>query len=148
MRVFAKGLLIAGGTVCVGLGVLGLLLPLLPTTPFLLLAAVCFARSSPRLLHWLNHNRWFGPYIRDYRAGLGIPLREKILTIAAIWLTISVTIVCFIELVWVRALLLAIALAVTVHLLRIETRRPTNADGQNGDNSSSVATEHMESTPK
>lgn len=105
------------------LGTLGIVLPLLPTTPFLLLAAVCYARSSPRMLHWLTHNRWFGTYIRNYREGRGIPRREKILTLTLLWLTIGVTVVFFVPLLWVKILLVVIALAVTVHLLRIKTMK-------------------------
>jgi uncharacterized membrane protein YbaN (DUF454 family) len=124
MSSVTRALLIAAGSVCVALGVIGAFLPLLPTTPFMLLAAACFARSSPRMLRWLNENRWFGSLIRDYRAGLGIPLRQKVIAIAAIWLTIGLTIAFFIVLLWVRLLLAAIALAVTIHLLLIKTRRP------------------------
>lgn len=113
----------AAGTMCVALGTLGIFLPLLPTTPFLLLAAVCYARSSPRLLHWLTHNRWFGSYIRNYREGRGMPLREKILTLALLWLTIAVTIVFFVSIVWVQIALIVIAGGVTVHLLRIKTMK-------------------------
>lgn len=122
-------LLVLAGTLCVALGVLGIFLPVLPTTPFLLLAAACFARSSPRLLHWLNHNRWFGVYIRRYREGLGIPLREKALTIVALWLTIGVSAIFFVPLWWVKLLLVAIALAVTVHIARVSTCRPSSFNG-------------------
>ena len=116
-------LLIGAGTICVALGVLGIFVPVLPTTPFLLLAGVCYARSSPRLLHWLHHNRWFGRYIRNYREGRGIPLREKILTLAALWLTIGISIAFFVPLLWVKALLALIAAGVTIHLLRVKTFR-------------------------
>ena len=75
-------LLIACGTLCVALAVLGLFLPVLPTTPLLLLAAVCYARSSERFYHWLMTNRWFGAYIRNYREGRGIPLWHKVLAIS------------------------------------------------------------------
>ena len=118
-----RALLIAAGTACVALGTLGIVLPLLPTTPFLLLAAVCYARSSPRLLHWLTHNRWFGSYIRNYREGHGIPLREKILTLSLLWITIGITVIFFVPLLWVKILLLLIATAVTIHLLRIKTMK-------------------------
>ena len=118
-----RALLIAAGTACVALGTLGIVLPLLPTTPFLLLAAVCYARSSPRLLHWLTHNRWFGAYIRNYREGHGIPLREKILTLSLLWITIGITVIFFVPLLWVEILLLLIATAVTIHLLRIKTMK-------------------------
>lgn len=122
-RIF-KPMLTAAGIVCVGLGVIGIFVPLLPTTPFLLLAAICFARSSPRLLHWLNHNRWFGSYIRNYREGRGIPRREKIVTIAALWLTIGISVIFFITMPWVKFLLIAIALAVTVHLALVKNFKP------------------------
>lgn len=118
MKLF-KPLLIAAGSVCVALGVVGIFVPLLPTTPFLLLAAICYARSSPRLLHWLLHNRWFGRSIRDYREGRGIPRREKILTITLLWLTIGASIVFLVDSLWIRVVLFAIALAVTAYLVRI-----------------------------
>ena len=60
------------------LGIAGIFLPLLPTTPFLLLAAACYVRSSPRLYRWLMNHRWTGEYIRDYREKRGLPLRTKI----------------------------------------------------------------------
>ena len=71
-------LLIIAGTVSVGLGIIGMFIPLLPTTPFLLLAAACYARSSQRLYHWLLYNKWFGKYIRNYLQRKGIPLKLKI----------------------------------------------------------------------
>ena len=77
MKRLTRVLLIAGGNLCVALAVLGLFLPVLPTTPFLLLAAVCYARSSERFYHWLVTNRWFGAYIRNYREGRGIPLWQS-----------------------------------------------------------------------
>ena len=73
-----RGLLVVGGTVAVGLGVVGIFVPLLPTPPFLLLAAACFVRSSDRLYRWLLGNRLFGEYIPRYREGSGVPLASKI----------------------------------------------------------------------
>lgn len=127
-----RPLLIAAGTLCVALGVLGIFLPLLPTTPFLLLAAACYARSSRRMLNWLNHNRWFGAYIRNWREGRGIPLRDKIIAIAAIWITIGLTVIFFVEQTWARVVLLAIALAVTAHLLRMPTFSATGSEDVHG----------------
>jgi uncharacterized protein len=115
---------IALGLLSVFLGVLGIILPLLPTTPFLLLAAFFFARSSDRFLHWLLTNRWFGKYIRNYREGRGIPAREKAISLILLWLTISTSAFYFIENMWIRLLLFAIAAAVTTHLLRVKTYRP------------------------
>ncbi len=125
MRTTARYLLIAAGFLAVGFAALGIFLPVLPTTPFLLLAAFFFARSSPRFYRWLHTNRWFGTYLTDYREGRGMPLREKVLTLAALWLTIMATVVFALS-SWIpRVVLLLIASAVSFHLVRIPTyRRP------------------------
>jgi uncharacterized membrane protein YbaN (DUF454 family) len=119
-----KTLLTVCGTLCVALGVLGMLLPRLPTTPFLLRAASCYARSSERFHHWLLTNRWCGTYIRNYREGKGIALKQKILALALLWLTIGATSWLVVSLWWVRLLLLGVAVGVTIHLVRIRTYRP------------------------
>lgn len=104
--------------------------PVLPTTPFLLLAAVCYARSSERFYHWLLNNRWFGEYIKNYRDGRGIPLREKTLTIIALWLTIGFTTLFVVSVWWIQIILLGIAVGVTIHLVRTKTFDPdANAPG-------------------
>jgi len=122
MNRITRFLLTAFGTLCVILGVLGMFLPLLPTTPFLLLAAVCYSRSSPRFYHWLMNNRWCGEYIRNYREGRGITLRQKIISITLVWLAIGYS-VYFMEMIWLRLLLCVIASGVTLHLLRLKTLR-------------------------
>jgi uncharacterized protein len=114
-------LLVVAGMLFVGLGVVGIFLPILPTTPFLLLAAYCFARSSDRFYHWLLTNRWFGEYIRNYREGRGMPLREKIISLTALWLTVGLTVAFSVSAWWLRLLLLGIALGVTTHLVRLPT---------------------------
>jgi uncharacterized protein len=114
-------LLITGGIVSLTLGFIGIPVPLLPTTPFLLLSAYLFARSSPRLYHWLIYHRIFGKYIRDYREKRGVPLGIKIGTLTLLWVTISVSAFFFVGLVWVRVLLLAIALGVSSHILCLRT---------------------------
>lgn len=119
----ARALLVAAGTLSVGLGVLGIFLPLLPTTPFLLLAAFCYTRSSPRLLEWLLGNRWFGEYIRNYREGRGIPMREKVFTLSLLWITIAATTILALDTWPLRLLLLAIATSVTIHVARVKTFR-------------------------
>ena len=75
----------AAGVLALLLGILGLFLPLLPTTPFLLLASWCFARGSERLHHWLLSHRVFGEYLRNFEAGCGIPLKAKILATVMLW---------------------------------------------------------------
>ena len=124
MNRFLRYLLIAGGFVAVSLGVVGIFLPILPTTPFLLLAAFLFGRSSERFYRWLHANRWFGAYLTNYREGRGLPAREKAMTILALWLTISLSAVLALSSWWARGGLAAIAVAVTVHLLKIPTFRP------------------------
>lgn len=107
--------LIAGG-LSLGTGMVGMFVPVLPTTCFLLLAAWCFARSSPRLHRWMFTNRWFGEYLHDYREGRGIPRALKVGSLSLMWLTIGGSVVFAISTLWVRVLLLAIALGVTVHV--------------------------------
>ena len=121
MKRLASGLLVSCGTLCVALGVLGMFVPVLPTTPFLLLAAICYARSSERFYQWLLRNRWFGEYLRNYRAGRGIPLREKLLTLITLWLTIGFTAGHVLSVWWGQLILLGVAVGVTLHLARIRT---------------------------
>ena len=118
-----RALLLVGGTVCVALGILGIFLPVLPTTPFLLLAAACYARCSERAYHWLMTNRWCGEYIRNYREGNGVLLRHKLLAISLLWLMIGYAAFFAVRLLWVKILLLCIAAGVTVHLVMIRTRK-------------------------
>jgi len=124
MRRFNKILLIIIGTVSVVLGVIGMFLPLLPTTPFLLLAAWCYSRSSERFYNWLLTNRWCGEYIRNYREGNGISRQNKIAALSLLWLTMLLTMVFAVSLWWVRVILASIGVAVTVHILRIKTWQP------------------------
>jgi hypothetical protein len=114
----------AAGTSAVVLGLIGIAVPVLPTTPFLLLAAYCYARGSRRFLHWLLNNHLFGAYITAYREGRGIPRRQKVLTIAALWLTIGWTGLFAVPVWWVQLPLLGVAVGVTAHLLRSKTLLP------------------------
>lgn len=119
-RGWRRWLLVVAGLLCVGLGLLGVFLPVLPTTPFLLLAAACFIRSSDRLYQWLLQNRLFGEKLRCYRAGEGIPLATRITAIVMIWLTLLSTILFVLpdDLWWLRVLLCLIGAAVTIHIAR------------------------------
>lgn len=121
--------LIITGTFFVAIGVLGIFLPLLPTTPFLLIAAALYARSSERFYYWLLHNRWFGGYIKNYREGKGISRKVKIWTISLLWITIIFSI-CTVEIVLVRILLFLIAAAVSIHIISIRTIRQKKRNRQ------------------
>mgnify|MGYP003886170733 FL=1 len=116
VRVLLQGI----GWLSVALGVVGIFLPVLPTTPFLLLAAACFARSSPRFYHWLVDHPRLGPWIRDYLQGNGIPLKAKVYAIGLMWLSIGFS--CWlVPLVWARGFMLISAALVTVYIVRQKT---------------------------
>jgi len=105
----------------VALGIIGLIFPILPTTPFLLLAAACFAGNSEKAYNWLINNKIFGKFIRDYREGKGLPVKVKIYTLFLLWLSIILSIL-FISMFWVQILLLIIASAVSVHVIMIKPK--------------------------
>jgi len=118
---FVRGLLIVAGTVCVGLGLLGILLPLLPTTPFLLLAAACYGSSSRRFYRWLLNNRWIGNYLKNYREKKGVPSKVKVLSISLLWIAILFSAGFVVEILIVRIILIVTAGFVTLHISRIRT---------------------------
>ncbi len=122
-RGWRQRLLMLCGLLCVMLGLLGAVLPLLPTTPFLLVAAACFERSSPRLQRWLFSNRLFGDALRRYRNGEGMPRRSKIVLLVMLWGAVGFSLwrLASEPLWWL--LLLLICGAVTVHILRIPCSR-------------------------
>ncbi len=113
-------LLLAVGWLSVALGVVGIFVPVLPTTPFLLLAAACFVRSSRRFYLWLVNHPRLGPWIRDYLEGNGIPLKGKIYAIGLMWLSIGFS--CYlVPLFWARAFMLTSAVLVSLYILRQKT---------------------------
>ena len=116
--------LLAIGWLSVLLGVIGIFVPVLPTTPFLLLAAACFARSSRRFYLWLVNHKHLGPWIRDYLEGNGIPLKGKVYAIGLMWLSIGLS--CYlVPLPWARGFMLTSAVVVTVNILRQKTLHKT-----------------------
>ena len=117
-----------GGLLAVALGIIGVFLPILPTTPFLLLAAACFARSSPRFYSMLLNHPVFGPPIRQWRNERTIPKKVKILAISLLSITLGSTIIFVVPLMAVKLLLTVIGLVVIIFLLRIPTREITNPD--------------------
>jgi len=122
-----------GGGLCLALGVLGIPLPVLPTTPFLLLAAACFLRGSPRMHAWMMTNRYFGTYLAEYRAGRGVPRGTKVAAVALLWLGIGLSATLFVTSAPGRGALLAVAAVVTVHIVLIRPKRPApRAPGEPG----------------
>lgn len=122
-RTAKRRLLIAGGTLSTGLGIIGIFVPILPTTPFLLLAAACYMRSSERLYQWLINNKILGAYVRHYIEGRGMPVRIKIFTILLLWLTIGLTITFAVQNIAVRIVLICVAIGVTTHVALIKKRK-------------------------
>ena len=118
-----RQLLIIAGTLSVGAGIVGIFVPLLPTTPFLLLAAGCYARSSPRMYNWLVNNRWTGKYIRDYREHRGVSMGTKVMGLALLWVTIGSSIIFVVEALAFRLVLFSVACTVSVFILSLKTVR-------------------------
>jgi len=119
-----KILLVTAGTISVALATLGIFIPLLPTTPFLLLAVTCYTRSSDRLHDWLINHRWFGPYIRNYREHRAITLGTKTVSITFLWATMAYAILAMAHHWALHALLVAVAIGVTIHLTRLTAATP------------------------
>ena len=103
------------------LGIIGIILPVLPTTPFVILAAACFARSSQKFYDWLYSSRLFGKILRDYRDKKGLKLQYKIYILTMLWVTMLSTTIFLIDSLILRIMLMSIAIAVTVHILRFKT---------------------------
>lgn len=116
-----KWLFVALGFISLGLAVLGIFLPILPTTPFLLLSAYFFAKSSPKHYNWLLSTKRFGKIIRDYRERKGVVLPIKIYAISLLWLTILISVVFVVDIIYLDILLLTIATVVTYHILKLKT---------------------------
>ena len=111
-----------GGTLFLVIGLIGIPLPVLPTTPFLLLAAACYLRGSERMYRWMHTNRYFGKYLTDYRAGMGVPKKTKAYSIATLWTVIGISVFSLRENIPVVVVLFLIAGAVTAHILAIKTK--------------------------
>lgn len=125
-RVWVRYSLQAVGFLSVALGVIGIFLSVLPTTPFLLLAAACFMRSSPRFYHWLVGHPRLGPWICDYLDGEGIPLKGKVYAIGLMWASIALS--CYlVRRPWAQGFMLTSAVLVSIYILRQKTRPPHDA---------------------
>lgn len=118
-----KYVLLILGCLALACGIVGIFVPLLPTTPFLLLAAALFFRSSPRAYAWLLNHKHLGSYIRDFRENHSMPLRAKVVALSLLWLT---SLHCFFLILdhWaLKTLMATVAIGVTIYLLSLKTGR-------------------------
>ena len=109
------------GTVSLMLGIMGVFLPVLPTTPFLLLSAALYMRSSQRLYNWLMSHKHLGAYIRNFREHKALPLRVKIVSVTMVWATLLYCAVSVAKTWWMSLVFIAIAAGVTIHILSYRT---------------------------
>ncbi|WP_163579345.1 YbaN family protein [Gracilibacillus saliphilus] len=112
---FKRTLWIVGGSLSLIMGLIGIIVPLLPTTPLVLLASFCYGKSSPRLYNWLMTNPYFGHYIADYKSGKGVPLRIKVFAVTVVWTSVIFTLT-MIPLFLVKVFMLGIAIFVTLFI--------------------------------
>jgi uncharacterized membrane protein YbaN (DUF454 family) len=110
---------IAGGA-CVALGVLGIFLPLLPTTPFLLLASACYLRSSERSYRWLMSNRYLGAYIKGIKEERAMPVSAKIVTVGVLWASLIFSIYK-IDQMFIDFLLIGVGICTSTMIFRMKT---------------------------
>ncbi len=109
------------GTISLILGVLGIFLPVLPTTPFLLLTAAFYFKASNRMYNWLMNHKCFGTYIRNFREHRAIPLKAKIVSVTMLWGTLIYCALGVSNNLWLSLLFIAIAIGVTIHILSYKT---------------------------
>ncbi len=121
-------LLVILGTAFVIVGIVGIFLPILPTTPFMLLAAACYAKSSKRFYNWIMNNRVFGPIIREWRLYRAIPKRAKIFAMLLIVLTFGSSIFFFVPILWLKILLAIFCLTMLYFMWRIPVRELTEEE--------------------
>ena len=120
---FKRRLFVVCGTVSAGIGIIGIILPVLPTTPFLLLAAICYMRGSHRLYNALLNNWFIGTYIRNYLEGWGMSMKMKTWTLSLLWIAIICSAVLATDSLIVRIILAIVLIGVTIHILKIKTLR-------------------------
>jgi len=121
MTIIKKLLLNMLGYICLGLGSAGIFIPGLPTTPFVILAAICFSKSNEKIYKWLQKTKFFGPYIEHYNTKQGIAKRLKIISIAFVWLSLSVSML-MLQATWAFIALPIVGVCVSIHIILIKTK--------------------------
>lgn len=118
---FLRVFLIISGFLSLFIAILGIFLPLVPTTPLVLLAAYLFSKSSDRFYSWITNNKYFGKYIKNYQDGKGISRKTKITAITSMWSVLIISAIWATEVLFVRIILAIVGIGVTIHLLRMPT---------------------------
>ena len=116
-----KYLLIILGSISLVLGIIGIFLPLLPTTPLLLLSAALYVRSSEKMYQWLIHHKYLGTYIRNFREHRAIPLRAKIISVSMVWISLIYCSITISENLWIKAMFIVLAIGICWHILSYKT---------------------------
>lgn len=116
-----RGIYVIVGTIALVIGAIGLFLPVIPTTPLVILAAACYYRGSERLHAWILRSRWFGETIKNYQAGRGLTRDTKVRAIILMWTTIIISAWFFVSNHFVRVAMIGVAMGVTVYLVRLPT---------------------------
>lgn len=116
-----RSIYIVVGTIALVIGAIGLFLPVIPTTPLVILAASCYYRGSERLHAWILRSRWFGDTIKNYQAGRGLTRDTKVRAIFLMWMTIIISVWFFVSNHFARIAMIGVAICVTVYLVRLPT---------------------------
>lgn len=120
---FYRYFYLISGILLVAIGVIGIFLPILPTTIFLILASACFIKSSPKANEWLRNHKILGMYIKNYQDKSGLTIKAKIFNILFLWIMILSSAFFFTEEIFIKVLLIVIAIGVTIHLLMVKTKK-------------------------
>jgi len=116
-----KYLYIVLGSISLGLGIIGIFVPVLPTTPFLLLTAFLYLKGSKKLYDKLMAHQKLGPYIKNFQEYKAIPLKTKVISITLLWITILFSAIFIVNVLWLKLFLIVIAIGVTIHILSFKT---------------------------
>lgn len=123
MTGFNRFIWIFFGSLSLIIGLIGIVIPILPTTPLVILAGFCFGKSSPKLHHWLLTNPYFGRYLLDYQKGNGVPFRIKWMAVLIVWISVGFTLI-IIPLVLVKILMILVAIFVTIFIFTSSLLKP------------------------
>ena len=116
-----RSIYIIVGTIALVIGAIGLFLPVIPTTPLVILAAACYYRGSDRLHNWILSSRWFGETVKNYQEGRGLTRDTKVRAISMMWAMILISAWFFVNNLFVRVAIICVAIGVTVYLVRLPT---------------------------